>query len=89
MGIGLQGDPEGTLSKYGPLVIIILLLICIIYSAYALLKELRKKCKDSEIEEEEKDDKKVFETEMKQYKNNLMVNHKNSLISQSPLLSLR
>ena len=41
MSIGFSGDPKGALSKYGPLVIIILLLICIIYSAYALLQELR------------------------------------------------
>lgn len=54
LGIGFIGDPESALSKYGPLVILVLLLVCIIYSAYALVQDLRQKCINNEIENEEK-----------------------------------
>ena len=43
LGAGMSKDPKGMLSLYGPLVILGLLLVCVIYSAYALGKELKEK----------------------------------------------
>ena len=39
LGISVSGDPSGALATYGPLGILVLLLVAVIYSAYALVRE--------------------------------------------------
>ena len=44
LGIAFMGDPSGALSLYGPFMIMALLLVSVVYSAYALIQEFRLKC---------------------------------------------
>lgn len=41
LGIGFMNDPEGMLSLYGPFIILALLFVCVVYSAYALVQDIR------------------------------------------------
>ena len=43
LGIAFSADPEGALSQYGPFLVLILLLVCVVYSIVALVKELKEK----------------------------------------------
>ena len=48
MAIGFTDNSEGFLAKYGPLIILALLLVCVIYSTYALVKDLKENCQEKE-----------------------------------------
>ena len=39
LGIAFSADPSGALATYGPFGILILLLVSVVYSAYALIRE--------------------------------------------------
>jgi hypothetical protein len=41
LAIAFMNNPEGIISLYGPLAVMALLSICVIYSAYALVQEFR------------------------------------------------
>lgn len=55
IGIGSSDNPESAISRYGPLVIVIFLLVCIGYSVYAWVQDLRQKCSGEDDEEDEKE----------------------------------
>lgn len=69
VGIGFSGESEGFLAMYGPLVIIVLLLVCIVYSVYALVQDIRE-CSRSGVEQK---DKIGIETEMDSYTNKMAI----------------
>jgi peptidoglycan/LPS O-acetylase OafA/YrhL len=41
LAIAFMDDPEGLLALYGPLVVLALLFVCVVYSAYALIQDFR------------------------------------------------
>jgi len=43
MIVGFAQDPTSFLSLYGPLMVLVLLIVCVVYSAYALIQDLREK----------------------------------------------
>jgi hypothetical protein len=45
VGTDFKKDPEGPLAKYGPLAVLGLLLLCVIYSAVAMVLQLRENCR--------------------------------------------
>ena len=70
LAIAFSNQPSGMLSKYGPLIILVLLLICVIYSAIALIKDIKESCA-KKGEEAQEDMNKSFNIEMKEYNNRL------------------
>ncbi|MCB0369346.1 MAG: hypothetical protein KDD45_07800 [Bdellovibrionales bacterium] len=50
LGVAFSGDPEGPLAMYGAFVILVLLLICVIYSAIALILAMKESCSGENIE---------------------------------------
>jgi hypothetical protein len=44
LGTGFMSNPTSMLATYGPLVILGLLAVCVVYSVYALVQELRENC---------------------------------------------
>ena len=63
LAIAFSNQPSGMLSKYGPLLILVLLLICVVYSAIALIKDIKESC--GKVEESQEDMNKSFDVEMK------------------------
>lgn len=41
LAVNFANDPKGMLSLYGPFVVLGLLMVCVAYSAYALVKDLK------------------------------------------------
>lgn len=39
--VGISNDPTSFLSLNGPMVVIVMLIVCVLYSAYALVQDLR------------------------------------------------
>lgn len=59
-----------------------------VYSVYALIQDLRQKCKESLVKDEDEKDKDTFDMEMKEFNKTMKLNN-SSLIGQKPLLSYR
>ena len=53
LAIASTGDASGIVAEYGPLVILVLLFVAVVYSGYALVRELCQKC---DSREEQKQD---------------------------------